>query len=466
MTEKGIFVQILVKKIMTTYSVIIPTWNEEETIGDCINSIRTANQETEILLSDGGSWDKTIRIAKELNCKVISSPKGRGIQSNVGASCASGSILLFLHGDTLLPPDAFEIIDKQFEDQSVQIGTFRISFDHNHWLLNFYAWFTQFDFIFSRFGDQCIIVRRRFFDNLGGFPKWKLFEDVDFLRKARRVTKIHSLPAKVKTSARRFLKNGILRQQIQNGWLILLYFLGFGGNRLYLKYEKIEALQQGTSLIVFARYPRQGKVKTRLASTIGNLLAAEFYRICCEHIFAICRKLKPEMTINLFYADSEDAESIRNWQGSDFYLLPQIGDDLGERIKNAFQTIFDRGTEKAIIIGTDVPELSGEIIKQAENALDIHDLVIGPCPDGGYYLLGMKSVNKELFNGVTWSTDRVFEETMKKAKVNKLSVYELPIFADIDTEDELLQWADTNKTHKNQAMIQFVKKLRSPVAEG
>ena len=80
--------------------------------------------------------------------------------------------------------------------------------------------------------------------------------------------------------------------------------------------------------------------------------------------------------------------------------------------------------------------------------------------------MGMKSVNKELFNGVTWSTDRVFEETMKKAKVNKLSVYELPIFADIDTEDELLQWADTNKTHKNQAMIQFVKKLRSPVAEG
>jgi len=205
------------------FSVIIPACNEQERIENTISSLRRLHPDAEIILSDGESTDETAQRAGRMSIPVVLSKRGRGIQCNAGARNASGEILLFLHADSLLPANAFPILEEYFRNPRVQIGTFRLQFDRSHWLLRAYAIFTRFDSLFTRYGDQCIVVRKSFFHALGGFPDWPLFEDVHFLRTARRRTKIVSFPAAVTTSARRFERLGILRTQ----WINICLFARF-----------------------------------------------------------------------------------------------------------------------------------------------------------------------------------------------------------------------------------------------
>src|SRR5262249_18424664 len=131
----------------------------------------------------------------------------------------------------------FSVLTRFFQDSSVKIGTFRLSFDHPNSWLRFYAFFTRFDSMFTRFGDQCIAVRKSFFEELGGFPDWPLFEDVHFLRTARKKTRIVSFPASVVPSARRFSRIGMIRTQLLNGWLVLQYLLGVSPQKLAAQYS-------------------------------------------------------------------------------------------------------------------------------------------------------------------------------------------------------------------------------------
>ena len=178
---------------------------------------------------------------------VIDAPPCRGAQCNAGANQAKGGVLIFLHADTLLPTEAFNVLSNYFANHRLQIGTFRLAFDENDWLLRAYAAFTRFDSIFTSFGDKCIVVRKSFFEEIGGFPNWLLFEDVHLLRMARRRTKIFSFPATVTTSARRFLKVGTIRTQLINGWLILQYLLGVSPNKLAAQYEGSKTMKSKQS---------------------------------------------------------------------------------------------------------------------------------------------------------------------------------------------------------------------------
>ena len=220
-----------------TYSVIIPTLNAEKHLVATIQSVRRFLSQAEVIVVDGQSTDGTRALAESLADHVYSSDRGRGIQMNEGARHAKGHILLFLHADTQLPFNAQCILDQSFEQGHVQIGTFGMRFDQSHWLLDFYAKFTHMDSLWTSFGDQCIVVRRSFYDVLEGFPDWKLFEDVRFLQEARRRTKIFSFPAEVTTSAIRFQKKGILTQQLRNGWFILQYLMGVSPDELSQKYS-------------------------------------------------------------------------------------------------------------------------------------------------------------------------------------------------------------------------------------
>lgn len=222
---------------MIKYSVIVISLNEEEHIVECINSIKQGRGDVEIILSDGGSFDRTIEKASRRGVTIISSKAGRGIQFNRGAAVASGEILLFLHADTQLPKGAFRILDKYFCSDETQVGTFRLGFDTRSMLLKLYSMFTVIDSAFTRFGDQCVVVRKKFYDQLGGFKDYPLFEDVDFLRGARKNTKVYSFPSKVITSSRRFIKNGMIRQQILNGWYLTQFLLGTSPFKLAEKYN-------------------------------------------------------------------------------------------------------------------------------------------------------------------------------------------------------------------------------------
>jgi rSAM/selenodomain-associated transferase 2 len=218
------------------FSVIIPALNEGERIGGLVLGLKKQSEDIEVIVVDGGSQDETREEAIAAGATVLDSERGRGNQCNAGAMVATGDILLFLHADTSLPQDSFKKLETFFSVPSHNIGTFKISFKPVNWLLDFISWFSNFDTIFTRFGDQCIVLRRRLLEAIGGFPDWPLFEDLRLLQKARRVTKIHSLPGSVETSSRRFLENGVVRQLLWNAWLITLYLLGKSPERLAAMY--------------------------------------------------------------------------------------------------------------------------------------------------------------------------------------------------------------------------------------
>lgn len=218
-------------------SVIIPTLNEASHISLCLASVHTVLPEAEILVVDGGSTDETTDLAIQGGALVLSAPRGRGTQCNAGARHATGEVMLFLHADTTLPPNAHELIAAGFEDPETQVAAFRLGFDEDHPLLRFYAFFTRFDSEWFKFGDQAIVLRRDVFWAVGGFPDWPLLEDVEILRRLRRCCKIRIFPAAVRTSTRRFHKNGMIRQQWRSGWILLRFKFGASPHRLAREYR-------------------------------------------------------------------------------------------------------------------------------------------------------------------------------------------------------------------------------------
>lgn len=224
-------------------SVIIPTLNEAARLKTTLERVNSALPQAEIIVADGGSTDGTPAMARNAGARLVTSPRGRGRQLAVGAEEAHGNLLLFLHADTTLPSDAAAVLERVFADGRTQIGTFRLSFDAEGWFLRTCAWFTRFDSVFTRFGDQAIVIRRDFYAQLGGFPEWPLFEDVELMRRARRITRIASFPAAVTTSARRFQRSGHLRQQWRNGWLLCRFLGGACPHALAAEYAPEPAAQ-------------------------------------------------------------------------------------------------------------------------------------------------------------------------------------------------------------------------------
>ena len=218
-------------------SVIIPALNEVTGLPRTLASVSKALPSAEIIIVDGGSTDGTRELTVPAGARFISSPRGRGAQMAAGAAEAQRGLLLFLHADTLLPPESAAVLAMAFADLRTQIGAFRLKFDHGDWFLRTSSWFTRFDSVFTRFGDQAIVIRRDFYTRLGGFKPWPLFEDVELLGRARRRTKVVSFPACVTTSARRFQQRGQFRQQCLNGWLLIRFLVGTSPHKLAREYR-------------------------------------------------------------------------------------------------------------------------------------------------------------------------------------------------------------------------------------
>jgi rSAM/selenodomain-associated transferase 1 len=253
----------------------------------------------------------------------------------------------------------------------------------------------------------------------------------------------------VVTSARRFIQNGIIRQQLRNIYYTSLYLLGVSPEKLATMYESQKHSLNSVYLIIFVRFPHPGKVKTRLATSIGNGRAARLYRLCTENVFKETEKLSDNVQRYIFYADKDDGDNVKKWAGPVFQCRPQVEGDLGIRIEAAFNYVFRQGAKTAVIVASDVPELSAEIIENAISALTDNDIVIGPTNDGGYYLLGMNGMHSDLFHGITWSTTEVYAETLSIIEYLGLKVHCLRALDDIDTEDDLHRWLDTSLKEDN-----------------
>lgn len=178
-----------------------------------------------------------------------------------------------------------------------------------------------------------------------------------------------------------------------------------------------------------------GKVKTRLAAKVGDEKALEIYLKLLEHTRSIVTTVAADKFI--FYSDIDDNNDL--WPNKIFNKRKQHGNNLGERMHNAFNEIFSAGYQKVFIIGSDCLELTTTIIDQGFWELESVDVVIGPATDGGYYFLGMKKINPLLFEKIKWSTDKVFEQTIAVCNNEQLAYSLLPILNDIDDEEDWLK---------------------------
>ena len=186
------------------------------------------------------------------------------------------------------------------------------------------------------------------------------------------------------------------------------------------------------ALIIFVRQPEKGKVKTRLAATLGEDKALAIYIELLKHTQKISSAATADKFV--FYAGQIPENDLWSMPGFTKRLQNEL--DLGGKMKEAFSVLFEEGYGKIVIIGSDCLELSTEIIEQAFNLLDEKEVVIGPASDGGYYLLGMKKLWPFIFENKQWSTANVFEQTLSDLKKVKIPYSELITLADIDTEED------------------------------
>ena len=187
------------------------------------------------------------------------------------------------------------------------------------------------------------------------------------------------------------------------------------------------------ALIIFVRNPEPGKVKTRLAKTIGNAKALEVYIRLLDHTHSITKELACDKYI--FYADQITDTDI--WENTVYRKKIQQGQDLGERMHHAFTNLFAEGHSRIQIIGSDCYELTAEIIQSGFEKLTEKEVVIGPSTDGGYYLLGMQAPIKNVFSHKQWSTDSVFTDTVRDLQNHSFSYALLPMLPDVDEEKDI-----------------------------
>ena len=188
-------------------------------------------------------------------------------------------------------------------------------------------------------------------------------------------------------------------------------------------------------LIIFIKNPELGKAKTRIAKTMGDEKALSIYKELLQH--TLDTTLKVDCHRNLFYSAHVNKED--QWSEKDFLKQLQIEGGLGDKIRDAFQRVM-KTADSCLIIGSDCGDMSEDILNQAFTALQSHDVVLGPTFDGGYYLLGVSKPDLELFDGVAWSTETVYDQTIEKVKAANATYFELPKLHDIDYEEDYLRW--------------------------
>ncbi len=195
----------------------------------------------------------------------------------------------------------------------------------------------------------------------------------------------------------------------------------------------------GTLVLVICKAPRKGHVKTRLASTVGDDAAYLMYSAMMAHVFGELART----TVEVLPVVDGPRELV---QAGTIEPLVQRGDNLGERIINAL--VDAPASERVMVIGTDMPFIDADLIASAESALALADVVIGPCVDGGYYLIGMKTRHPEIFRDIDWSTERVFEQTMQRCSDEGLTVHTLDIQCDLDTIEDVKGLVAKQDRHK------------------
>ncbi|MGB0891306.1 MAG: TIGR04282 family arsenosugar biosynthesis glycosyltransferase [Flavobacteriaceae bacterium] len=193
-------------------------------------------------------------------------------------------------------------------------------------------------------------------------------------------------------------------------------------------------------LLIFTRNPELGKAKTRLAKTVGDETALEIYKFLLQKTRDISSKVNSDKAV--YYSVKVRENDI--WNSSIYQKHQQVGEDLGIRMLNAFKNGFDAGYKKVLIIGSDLYDLTSENIEKAFTKLNTNDVVLGPAEDGGYYLLGMKSLHSTIFKNKDWGTETVKKDTLADLHDKKVHLLEelndVDVFEDIEHHSAFQQF--------------------------
>jgi rSAM/selenodomain-associated transferase 2/rSAM/selenodomain-associated transferase 1 len=419
-------------------SIIVPARNEAPSIGATLAALAPLRARGhEVIVVDAGSDDDTRSIAAPLADRVLVARRGRARQMNAGALAAGGGVLLFLHADTRLPADADASMLRALR-AGHRWGRFDIAIDGASAWLPIVGWAMN---LRSRAtgvatGDQAVFVRRERFDAAGGFPDVPMMEDVAL---SKRLLETAGRPACLRdvarTSGRRWDTHGALRTIALMWRLRFDFWRGADTVALAERYgwRTLPTLQ------IFAREPRAGTVKTRLAATIGATRARDVHAMLVTRTLAAAvgaRAAGVVGDVELWCTPSASAPVFREWR--DRYgvvLATQCAGDLGARMRGALQSALARGVA-ALLVGTDCPGLDAAYLREAAAALATHDAVIGPAEDGGYVLIGLAR-DADVFSGIRYGTPTVYAATRARAAELGLRVRELPLRFDVDTAEDL-----------------------------
>jgi rSAM/selenodomain-associated transferase 1 len=193
-------------------------------------------------------------------------------------------------------------------------------------------------------------------------------------------------------------------------------------------------------IFIMTKFPEVGKVKMRLAESVGEEAATSLYRCFIQDTLTIVQSL--DIPFHIAVHPPKSVEEFQEWLGPSFQYIQQKGMNLGKRLQNGFLAMFQKGYRQVIALASDSPDLPPEIVQNAISSLQTYRVVIGPASDGGYYLVGFSSDSfiREVFEDISWSTETVFQETLSRVESVTSKVYVLPEWSDIDTKSDLRQF--------------------------
>ena len=195
------------------------------------------------------------------------------------------------------------------------------------------------------------------------------------------------------------------------------------------------------TLIIYSRYPEAGKTKTRMIPALGAEGAAQLQRQMTEHTIDTAWKLKDKRKINIeVHFAGKNEQLMSAWLGKNIKYVPQIAGNLGDKMNSSFTQAFNMGNKRVVTIGIDCPDLNSDILNDAFDSLQKHDLVLGVAKDGGYYLIGLNQTIPQLFQNIDWGTENVLKQTKAIANKLNLQTYYLTALSDVDRPEDLLVW--------------------------
>lgn len=428
--------------------VVIPTLDEAEALPHLLRDLSRLTIPRRVVVVDGGSTDDTVAVARAGGSTVLRGRRGRGSQLNAGARFLTSEWLLFLHADSRLDRTALAAVEKHMQSATCSAAYFALRLAHPHF---FYRLIEGGQRLRERhwglvYGDQGLLIPRELFYTVGPYPAVPIMEDVTLARRLLDAGLLMRLDAEITTSARRYEEEGRIRGWVRNARLITRFLAGGDPAELVAAYPARRSgagsrrRSKGSgrpppAVLVFAKAPRPGQVKTRLAESVGPERAAFLYRRMGR---AVIDQIADESANLVVCYDPPDGEDeVRRWLGpAPSAFVSQGEGNLGDRMARMFAFGL-RTAEHVVLVGTDTPTLSAGAIRRASHALDTADLVLGPAEDGGYYLIALKAPQPTLFRGIAWSTDEVLTKTVANAEEIGLRVTFLEVEVDVDTVADL-----------------------------